>query len=664
MDSSMARAEKIRAEIRRHDVNYYVYDRPTVPDSEYDALMRELRELESAHPELVTPDSPTQRVAPAPLTSFSQVKHGTPLLSLANATTLAELEEFDGRVRAACAGDVEYVVELKVDGLAVALSYADGIFLQGATRGDGEMGEDITVNLRTIPSLPLRLTRPLSLEVRGEAYIAKKVFADLNSQRQEKGLQVFANPRNAAAGSLRQLDPAAAAERKLRLLAYGVAGAQELGLNRQSEALDMLEELGFAVSKVRSVCSSIAEVYDLCLKYQAMRHELPYEIDGMVIKLNDFEGQRQLGATAKSPRWAVAYKFPAEVAISRLLSIEIAVGRTGTLNPTAVLEPVSLAGTTVSRASLHNADLIAAKDIRVGDYVYVQKAGDIIPEVIGPLVERRTGAQVPFRYPDRCPECVTPVLRRQGEVAWRCPNPLCPAKQREKIIHFVSKAGMDVEGLGESLVLLLVSSGQVKTVADLYRLPREELLKLPRLAEKSVDKLLQSIARSKDKGLERLLAALGIPLVGERAAETLAREFGTLERFRRATCEDLMTLPEIGPKMAAAIVDYLTDEGNRALLDDLCSLGLNLIFSQTRTGESLRGKTFVITGTLPGISREEAAGLITSHGGVVSGAVSARTDYLLAGEKAGSKLDEARKLNVKVVGLAELQTLISQPRES
>ncbi len=663
MDSSMARAEKIRAEIRRHDVNYYVYDRPTVPDSEYDALMRELRELESAHPELVTPDSPTQRVAPAPLTSFSQVKHGTPLLSLANATTLAELEEFDGRVRAACAGDVEYVVELKVDGLAVALSYADGIFLQGATRGDGEMGEDITVNLRTIPSLPLRLTRPLSLEVRGEAYIAKKVFADLNSQRQEKGLQVFANPRNAAAGSLRQLDPAAVAERKLRLLAYGVAGAQELGLNRQNEALDMLEELGFAVSKVRSVCSSIAEVYDLCLKYQAMRHELPYEIDGMVIKLNDFEGQRQLGATAKSPRWAVAYKFPAEVAISRLLSIEIAVGRTGTLNPTAVLEPVSLAGTTVSRASLHNADLIAAKDIRVGDYVYVQKAGDIIPEVIGPLVERRTGAQVPFRYPDRCPECVTPVLRRQGEVAWRCPNPLCPAKQREKIIHFVSKAGMDVEGLGESLVLLLVSSGQVKTVADLYRLPREELLKLPRLAEKSVDKLLQSIARSKDKGLERLLAALGIPLVGERAAETLAREFGTLERFRRATCEDLMTLPEIGPKMAAAIVDYLTDEGNRALLDDLCSLGLNLIFSQTRTGESLRGKTFVITGTLPGISREEAAGLITSHGGIVSGAVSARTDYLLAGEKAGSKLDKARKLNVKVIGLAELQALISQPRE-
>lgn len=659
MNGRANRIEELKDEIRRHDLNYYVYDSPTIPDTEYDALMRELRELEAASPELVTPDSPTQRVAPVPLSSFAQIRHVTPLLSLSNATSFAELEDFDRRVRSGYSGEVAYVVELKVDGLAVALTYVDGVFTQGATRGDGEVGEDITVNLRTIPSLPLRLTQPVSLEVRGEAYIAKRDFADLNTQRQEKGLQVFANPRNAAAGSLRQLDPVSVAERKLHLLTYGIANAGGLGLNCQSEALDMLETLGFAVSKVRTVCKTIREVHELCLLYQSKRHELPYEIDGMVIKLNDFEGQRQLGATAKSPRWAVAYKFPAEVAVTRLLNIEVTVGRTGSLNPTALLEPVSLAGTTVSRASLHNADLIAAKDIRVGDYVYVQKAGDIIPEVIGPLPERRTGAELPFVYPTACPECGTAVVRRDEEVAWRCPNPQCPAKQREKIIHFVSKAGMDVEGLGESVAMLLVSSGLVHNVADLYRLRRDELLALPRLADKSVDNLLLSLERSKQNGLERLLAALGIPLVGERAAETLAREYRTLVDFCSATYERLINLPEIGPKMATAILDYLQDEDNKALLADLVSLGLNLSFRADVAGDSLDGKTFVITGTLPGISREEAARLIAAHGGVVSGSVSAKTDFLLAGEKAGSKLDKAQKLGVSVINLEQLLEMIA-----
>ncbi|HSL93099.1 MAG TPA: NAD-dependent DNA ligase LigA [Bacillota bacterium] len=660
MEPRSTKIEELRAEIRRHDMNYYVYDNPVIPDTEYDSLMRELRALEAAEPTLITPDSPTQRVAPVPLSSFAQVRHRIPLMSLANVTDFAELEDFDRRVRSGYSGDVEYVVELKVDGLAVALSYVDGIFTQGATRGDGEVGEDITLNLRTIPSLPLRLTRPVNIEVRGEAFISKKAFADLNEQRQERGLQVFANPRNAAAGSLRQLDPAAVAERKLHVLAYAVAGAQDLGLGCQSDALNTLEEMGFVVSKVRSICATIEEVYDLCLKYQSLRHDLPYEIDGMVIKLNDFEGQRQLGATAKSPRWAVAYKFPAEVAVTRLLDIEVAVSRTGSLNPTAVLEPVSLAGTTVSRASLHNADLIAAKDIRIGDYVYVQKAGDIIPEVIGPVKERRSGAELVFVYPADCPECGTPVVRRQDEVAWRCPNPLCPAKQREKIIHFVSKAGMDIEGLGESLVSLLVSSGLISSVADLYRMQRDELLKLPRLADKSVDNLLLSVEKSKQNGLEKLLAALGIPLVGERAAQTLAREFCTLERFRTATYEQLIALPEIGAKMASGILDYLADKENGALLDELLAIGLDLAFSQTAVGDSLSGKTFVITGTLPGISREEAAQLIASHGGVISGSVSARTDYLLAGEKAGSKLDKALKLGVHVIDLPGLYELIGQ----
>lgn len=428
----------------------------------------------------------------------------------------------------------------------------------------------------------------------------------------------------------------------------------------QSDALSMLEERGFAVSKLRTVCQTIEEVYELCLKYQALRHELPYEIDGMVIKLNDFEGQRQLGATAKSPRWAVAYKFPAEVAVTRLLAIEVTVSRTGSLNPTAVLEPVVLAGTTVSRASLHNADFIGSKDIRVGDYVYMQKAGDIIPEVIGPVLERRTGMETPFVYPAKCPECGTAVARRPDEVAWRCPNPLCPAKQREKIVHFVSKAGMDIEGLGESLVGTLVSSGVISTVADLYRMQREALIELPRLADKSVDNLLLSVEQSKHNGLEQLLAALGIPLVGARAAQTLAREFGALQRFREATYEELIALPEIGAKMAAGILEYLADEENRTLLDDLLSLGLNLSYSHTAVGNSLSGKTFVITGTLPGISREEAAQLITSHGGVVSGSVSAKTNFLLAGEKAGSKLDKAHKLGVKVIDLQGLYDMIGQ----
>ena len=658
MGDIKTRIEELRARIRSHDLNYYVHDNPTIPDTEYDALMRELRSLEEANPGLIAPDSPTQRVAPAPLASFAQVRHHIPLLSLSNATNRAELEDFDRRVRLGYGGDVEYVVELKVDGLAVALTYVDGVFVQGATRGNGEVGEDITQNLRTIPSLPLRLTRPLSVEVRGEAYMSKQAFADLNQIRQDRGLQTFANPRNAAAGSLRQLDPAAVAERKLHLVAYAAAGAQGLGLSCQSEALALLEEMGFAVSKERSVCSTIDEVYELCLTYRDLRHSLPFEIDGMVIKLNDFEGQRQLGATAKSPRWAVAYKFPAEVSITRLLNIEVTVSRTGSLNPTAVLEPVALAGTMVSRASLHNADLIAAKDIRVGDYVYVQKAGDIIPEVIGPVTERRTGSELPFVYPSSCPECGTEVVRRQEEVAWRCPNPLCPAKQREKIIHFVSKAGMDIEGLGESLVVLLVSSGLVTTVADLYRMPRNELLNLPRFAAKSVDNLLLSLEKSKEEGLERLLAALGIPMVGERAAQTLAREYGTLERFRAATYDELVALPEIGTKMAAGIVDYLADKANALLLDDLIGLGLNLEYRQSAVGDSLAGKSFVITGTLPGISREEAARLIASHGGVVSGTVSARTDFLLAGDKAGSKLDKATKLGVEVIDLAGLRRLI------
>lgn len=660
MKTKAERAEELRAEIRKHDVHYYVKDNPVVPDSEYDNLLRELREIETADPSLITSDSPTQRVAPTPLSSFSQISHAVPLLSLANATSFAELQDFDQRIRANYGGQIEYVVELKVDGLAVALTYEGGRFTKGATRGDGEVGEDITLNLRTIASLPLRLSEPLTLDVRGEAYMSKNAFVELNELRQERGVQVFANPRNAAAGSLRQLDPAAAAERKLHLLVYGLARAEGVILTSHSQALDLMAELGFPVSKVRQICSTIEEVYTLCLHYQAERHSLPFEIDGVVVKLNDYEGQRQLGATAKNPRWAIAYKFPAEVAVTRLLDIEITVSRTGSLNPTAVLEPVNLAGSTVSRASLHNADLITAKDIRISDFVFVQKAGDIIPEIIGPVVEKRTGDAVPFIYPAACPECSTAVVRNAGEVAWRCPNPHCPAKQREKIIHFVGKAGMDIEGLGESLISSLVQAEIIRSPADLYRMDREELLSLPRFAAKSVENLLSAVEKSKSNSLERLLAALGIPLVGERAAHTLAQEYGTLQRFRNATHAELVSLPEIGDKMAIGILDYLHDPGNAALLDELIELGLDLSFARTALGDELQGKTFVVTGTLPGISREAATKLITAHGGLVSGTVSAKTDYLLAGDKAGSKLDKAIKLTVEVIDLARLYELIKQ----
>ena len=658
MSSPENRARELREQILFHDRQYHVHDAPVIPDSEYDKLVRELNEIESAHPELITPDSPTQRVAPKPLTGFTQVQHAVPLMSLSNSFGIEELREFDRKVRAGYNGRIEYVVELKLDGLAVALSYRDGMFVQGATRGDGEVGEDITLNLRTIPALPLRLAQPLTLEVRGEAFMPKGAFMHLNEQRQEEGVQVFANPRNAAAGSLRQLDPRVAAARKLDLVVYGLARLEGETVTSHSQALLKLAELGFKVSPLRQVVSSIEEVHEICQKYQEERHTLPYEIDGIVIKLNDFEGQRQLGSTAKSPRWATAFKFPAEIGITRLKSIEITVGRTGSLNPTAILEPVQLAGTVVSRASLHNADLIAEKDIRVGDFVYVQKAGDIIPEVIGPVVERRTGEEQIFEYPAACPECSTAVVRVPREVAWRCPNPTCPALQREKIIHFVSRAGMDIEGIGEALVNSLLTAGLVRDVSDLYYIGVEDLMSLPRMGEKSATNAMVSLNHSKGNSLEKLVAALGIPLIGERAAYTLAQEFRSLHRFREASLEELVALPEIGDKMAQGIVNYLRDDSNRLVLDRLEAAGLNLEFQSQVAGDALSGKTFVITGTLPGISREEAAQIISSNGGTVSGSVSKKTDYLLAGEKAGGKLDKARALGVAVIELEELRRMI------
>lgn len=654
------RLSRLRADISEHDYHYHVLDAPLVPDSEYDKLMIELRALEAQHPELITADSPTQRVAPQPLSAFESVRHNVPLLSLSNAYNLAELQDFDRRVREGYGGSVEYIVELKLDGLAVALRYEDGQMVQGATRGDGEVGEDISQNLRTIRSVPLALNRPLSLEVRGEAYMSKTAFAVLNAERESNGQQVFANPRNAAAGSLRQLDPRIAASRKLDFVVYGLAKIDGEQVLSHSQALELLRKIGFKVSPLRQVVNTIEDAFAVCLKYQVDRHNLPFEIDGIVIKLNDYDGQRQLGATAKSPRWAIAYKFPAEVVVTRLLGIEITVGRTASLNPTAILEPVTIAGTVVSRASLHNGDLIGEKDIRVGDYVYVQKAGDVIPEVIGPVLERRTEEQVPYQFPTSCPECGTHAERKADEVAWRCPNALCPALQREKIIYFVSRGAMDIEGVGEALVATMLQHRIIQSAGDLYYLSEEELLSLPRTGKRSAANALAAIEKSKGQSLERLITALGIPLVGEKAAFTLSREFKNLDTLMSAIPEELKAVPEVGEKMAESIVAYFAAAENRTLVEKLRSAGVNFTYHSQAQGTALSGKTLVITGTLPGISREEAAEMVLSQGGTVAGSVSRKTDYLLAGEKAGGKLDKARGLGVPVIDLDDLRRMIGE----
>lgn len=654
------RIDALRRDIATHDYHYHVLDAPLITDAQYDALVGELRGLEEAHSEYIVPSSPTQRVAPRPLTAFETVRHRVPMLSLANAFSRAELESFDRRVREAYDGKVQYIVELKVDGLAVAVRYESGHLVQAATRGDGETGEDITANMRTIRSLPLTLRQPLTLEARGEAYMPRAAFAKLNAERSELGLQVFANPRNAAAGSLRQLDAREAAKRNLDVVFYALA---ELAGDKQpashSDALAFLAQAGLKVSPLRHIAATIGEALDVCLEFQSKRHTLPYDIDGLVIKVNSFDAQRQLGATAKSPRWAIAYKFPAEQVVTRLLDIEVTVGRTATLNPTAILEPVTVAGTTVSRASLHNAELIAAKDIRIGDFVYVAKAGEIIPEVLAPLTERRTGTEKPFVYPTDCPECGAVAVQRAGEVAWRCPNPSCPALLRESIIHFVSREAMDISGVGEALIANLLAHNLLRDAGDLYFLTPEALLALPRLQAKSAAKVLAAIDKSRGNSLERLLTGLGIPLVGTKAALTLAQKFGSLPALMAARYEDLVAVPDIGDKMAASIMEFFSLPSTHTLIDKLTRAGVNRSYLAKRQGARLAGLTFVITGTLPGLSREEATALIVANGGTVSGSVSARTTYLLAGEKAGEKLAKAGSLGVSVISLRELQDMIT-----
>lgn len=666
--AAIKRIEELRELLHKYNYEYYVLDRPSVPDAEYDRLMQELIALEEQYPDLKTKDSPSQRVGGEALDAFRKVEHRTPMLSLANAFNEGDLRDFDRRVRQEAGDDVAYVCELKIDGLAVSVRYEDGYFVQGATRGDGVTGEDITENLKTIRSLPLRLNEPVTLEARGEAYMPKASFERLNEQRRERGEELFANPRNAAAGSLRQLDPKIAASRHLDLFVYGLANAEELGIASHSAALDYLQRLGFKVNPERRRCANIDEVVRFVKEWHEKRPHLPYEIDGIVVKVDSFAQQEQLGATAKSPRWAIAYKFPAEEVVTKLIDIELNVGRTGVVTPTAILEPVRVAGTTVQRATLHNEDFIREKDIRIGDSVIIKKAGDIIPEVVNVVPDRRTGEEVPFAMPTHCPECGSELVRLEGEVALRCINPKCPAQIREGLIHFVSRQAMNIEGLGEKVVSQLFREGLIHDVADIYRLTKEQLIGLERMGEKSATNLLHAIEASKQNSLERLLFGLGIRHVGAKAAKVLAEHFETMDRLQAATKEELMAIHEVGEKMADSIVTYFSKPEVKELLNELRAYGVNMEYKGPKTPKIgdvhsyFAGKTVVLTGKLESLSRNEAKEKIEQLGGKVTGSVSKNTDLVIAGADAGSKLAKAQQLNIEIWDEARFLQEIEQSK--
>ncbi|HEL6829437.1 TPA: NAD-dependent DNA ligase LigA [Listeria monocytogenes] len=648
------RYEELINILDQYSYDYYVIDNPTVEDAEYDQKMQELLKIEEAHPEWVTPESPSKRVGGEVLEGFKKVAHDTPMLSLANAFNQEDLADFDRRIRDKVGDDIAYMCELKIDGLAVSLQYENGKYKQGATRGDGTIGEDITANLRTIHSIPMKLQKDYSIEVRGEAFMPKRSFQKLNEIREEEGQMLFANPRNAAAGSLRQLDTKIAASRNLDIFLYAVADFGEMGVETHSAGLDMLETLGLKVNKERRLCNSLEEVYAYIEEWTEKRAGLAYDIDGIVLKLNNLEQQRQMGNTVKSPRWSIAYKFPAEEVPTKLLDIELNVGRTGVITPTAVLEPVRVAGTTVSRASLHNEDLITEKDIRIGDTVLIKKAGDIIPEVIKSITEKRSGSEEPFHMPKNCPACDSELVRLEEEVALRCINPKCPAQIKEGLIHFVSRNAMNIDGLGEKVIIQLFSQHLIKDVADLFFLSKEKLLELERMGEKSVTNLLASIEASKQNSLEKLLFGLGIRHVGAKAAKSLAIHFDTMDNLKVADKETLTSINDIGEKMADSIVTYFANEEVHDLLEELKRAGVNMTYTgpklEDMSEEELvfAGKTVVLTGKLEKLTRNDAKALIESLGGNVSGSVSKKTDVVVAGSDAGSKLAKAEELAIPI----------------
>ncbi len=652
------RVRELRELLDYHSRKYYVEDNPEISDYEYDMLYHELLDLERKHPELITPSSPTQRVGGQADNAFEKVVHEVKMESLMDVFDTGELFDFDKRVREAIDAPVEYVVEKKIDGLSVSLEYRNGEFVRGSTRGDGVTGEDVTQNLRTIRSIPLKLnaipglsTIPY-LEVRGEVFMSKKDFLELNQRQEELEQKLFANPRNAAAGSLRQLDPAITAKRRLDIFVFNIQRAEGITLTHHAESLKLLKDLGFKTSPGFRVCSTIEEVIEEINAIGESRGSLPFETDGAVVKVNSLSQRELLGSTSKAPRWAVAYKYPPETKLTRLKEIVIQVGRTGALTPNAVLEPVRLAGTTVSRATLHNEDFIAERDIRVGDMVWVRKAGEIIPEVLGVDKSQRPENSIPFRMPQECPVCGAPALREDNEAVTRCSGIECPARLYRSIIHFASRDAMNIEGLGPALIEMLLEKGLIRGIADLYKLHeiRDQLISLERMGEKSVDNLLASIEKSKTNDLSRLIFGLGIRHIGLRAAQLAAEAFGSMDRLLEASVEEIRSIEEYGDVMAQSLVQALSLDQTRHTLLMLKQAGVNMTAQiKAAKGDAFKGKTFVLTGTLPTYTRSQASEIIESLGGKVSGSVSKKTDYVLAGSDAGSKLEKAQQLGIAII---------------
>ncbi|MBE7318399.1 NAD-dependent DNA ligase LigA [Staphylococcus epidermidis] len=652
MQDVKKRVEKLHDLLNQYSYEYYVQDNPSVPDSEYDKLLHELIEIEEKYPEFKSTDSPTVRVGGEAQSSFEKVNHDTPMLSLGNAFNEEDLRKFDQRIRDSI-GEVEYMCELKIDGLAVSLKYENGRFVQGLTRGDGTTGEDITENLRTIHAIPLKIKEPLNFEVRGEAYMPRRSFIHLNNEKEQNGEQPFANPRNAAAGSLRQLDSKLAAKRKLSVFLYSVNDLTEFNATTQSEALEELDQLGFKTNQERERVSDIEGVLNYIEKWTSKRESLSYDIDGIVIKVNDLSQQEEMGYTQKSPRWAIAYKFPAEEVITKLLDIELSIGRTGVVTPTAILEPVKVAGTTVSRASLHNEDLIHERDIRIGDSVVIKKAGDIIPEVVKSILDRRPNESEIYHMPTHCPSCGHELVRIEGEVALRCINPKCQAQLIEGLIHFVSRQAMNIDGLGTKIIHQLYENQLIKDVADIFYLKEEDLLPLERMGKKKVDNLLLAIEKSKEQSLEHLLFGLGIRHLGVKASQVLAERYETMDQLFKVTESELIEIQDIGDKLAQSVVTYLENSDIRSLIEKLSNKNVNMSYKGIKTTEieghpDFSGKTIVLTGKLEQMTRNEASEWLKMQGAKVTNSVTKSTDIVIAGADAGSKLAKAEKYGTEI----------------
>ncbi|HSF25208.1 MAG TPA: NAD-dependent DNA ligase LigA [Blastocatellia bacterium] len=663
IDRTAARIAELRQKLEYHNYLYYVQDAPEISDAEYDRMFRELLELERAHPELASPDSPTQRIGGEPLERFDKVPHHAPMLSLANAFSEAELLAFDKRISNLLdQSDIAYLTEMKIDGVAIALTYRDGRFVRGATRGNGVIGEDVTANLKTVKQIPLKLKGaddiPL-MEVRGEVYLPVSAFEAMNEERADKGEAQFANPRNAAAGAIRQLDPQVTKKRPLAFFGYAIGHIENKILRSQKEILERLADWGFPVNSNYRWHDSIKGVIEFCNAWEMKRDSLDYEIDGVVVKVDDLEYQRLLGTVSRDPRWAIAYKFPGQVATTRLKEIGVNVGRTGSMNPYAVLEPVRLGGVTIKLATLHNQDDIRRKDIRVGDMVVVKRAGDVIPQVVGPVLEQRTGREQVFKYPTKCPSCGRPVVHKEGDAMAYCVNRDCPAQLLEGLAHFVSRGAMDIRGLGYSTLLKMVELRLVKSGGDLYGLTEKQIGRLPGYKEKSIANLLAALEESRQRPFENVLLALGIRHVGEGVAALLVETFHDIDALMNATEEDISSITGIGPQIAHSVHEWFADERNRRLVEKLREAGLKMAREKkpVKTGP-LTGKTFIITGKLEKMPRSAAEKLIEEHGGAVLASVSKKLDYLVVGEDPGSKLAKARKLGVKEISEKQLLGMI------